>query len=185
LLRVGALGLALLFATVARADDRLERSRAIAAGFQQALGAKLQSALASGGPMKAIEVCREQAPAIAARASAESGAAVGRTALRLRNPASRPDAAATAVLEDFRDRVAAGAQMPVEHFEAHADGSARYLSAIVLQPPCATCHGTVLAAGVAEAIAAHYPDDRATGFRVGELRGAFIIDWPAQAPVSR
>jgi len=50
----------------------------------------------------------------------------------------------------------------------------------VLQPLCATCHGMTLAPPVAEAVAARYPEDDATGFGVGELRGAFLIDWPAE-----
>lgn len=171
--------LALVMAGCARADGRLESSRAIAAEFQQTLGGELKSALAEHGPVHAIEVCADVAPAIAREASAASGAGVGRTALRVRNPDNAPDAGARAVLEDFRERVAGGAAMPVEHFEAHDDGSARYMRAIVMQPLCVTCHGEPLAGDVAEALAAHYPDDAATGFEVGELRGAFVIDWPA------
>lgn len=167
----------LLAGAVDAADERLARSRTIVAGFQQALQSELQAALA-GGPVRAIDVCREVAPAIADRASAESGADVGRTALRVRNPDNAPDADAIRVLERFRTEVAAGAAP--EHYRVHEDGSARYMRAIVLNPPCAICHGTRLAPSVVEALAEHYPEDRATGFEVGELRGAFVIDWPAE-----
>jgi hypothetical protein len=171
----------LFIAGAAQADDRLARSRAIAAEFQQTLGGELKAAMADGGPVRAIEVCADVAPRIAARFSAETGADVGRTALRVRNPDNAPDAGAQAVLEDFADRVAAGATMPIEHFEPRtADGGMRYMSAIVLQPLCATCHGATLAPAVAEAVAERYPHDAATGFEVGELRGAFLIDWPAE-----
>lgn len=70
--------------------------------------------------------------------------------------------------------------MPIEHLGPAPDGGTRYMRAIVLQPLCATCHGATLAPPVAEAVAARYPDDRAVGFEVGELRGAFLIDWPAE-----
>jgi hypothetical protein len=70
--------------------------------------------------------------------------------------------------------------MPVERFAAASDGSARYMQAIVLQPMCAMCHGDSLAPEVRAAIQENYPDDQATGFAVGELRGAFLIDWPAK-----
>ncbi len=40
----------------------------------------------AGGPVAAIEVCQTRAPEIAARLGQESGAQVGRTALRVRNP---------------------------------------------------------------------------------------------------
>jgi len=141
--------------------------------------------MAAGGPVEAIEVCADVAPQIAARFSAETGADVGRTALRVRNPGNAPDAGARAILRDFASRVAAGEAMPIEYFGPREDagaGGMRYMSAVVLQPLCASCHGTGLAPAVAEAVAARYPQDAATGFAVGELRGAFLIDWPAESP---
>lgn len=168
----------LLFgASAAFADVLLERSRAIADDFQQQLGDRLKSAIAEGGPLAAIEVCAQVAPEIAAQASADAGARVGRTALRVRNPDNAPDADAAQVLQAFAERLAAGESMPIEHLGAAPDGGARYMRAIILQPLCATCHGATLAPAVADAVGARYPEDRAIGFDVGELRGAFVIDW--------
>lgn len=172
-----------LCASAVLADDDLARSRAIAGDFQQQLGGQLKSAMAEGGPVAAIEVCADVAPEIAANASRESRAVVGRTALRVRNPDNAPDADAEQVLHAFAERVAAGESMPVEYLGTAPDGGTRYMQAIVLKPLCATCHGASLAPAVAEAIAARYPEDQATGFAVGELRGAFLIDWPAQGQV--
>jgi hypothetical protein len=31
-----------------------------------------------------------------------------------------------------------------------------------------------------QAIQQRYPDDQATGFIVGDLRGAFVVSWPAE-----
>jgi hypothetical protein len=58
-------------------------------------------------------------------------------------------------------------------------GSARYLQAIPMQPLCIACHGSELSTEVSDALAQRYPQDEATGFAVGELRGAFLIEWPA------
>ncbi len=44
--------------------------------------------------------------------------------------------------------------------------------------PCTVCHGTQLAPAVQEALAARYPSDQATGYGVGELRGAFTLRKP-------
>jgi hypothetical protein len=44
---------------------------------------------------------------------------------------------------------------------------------------CLTCHGESLAPELAAAIARDYPGDAATGFKSGELRGAFRVVWPA------
>ena len=78
-------------AEVAPASDWIEHSRQLALQLGSELKGELGKAMAAGGPVAAISVCRERAPAIAARLSRESGAAVGRTALRVRNPANAPD----------------------------------------------------------------------------------------------
>lgn len=160
-------------------DTRRARSQEIAQRFQMALGERLSEALGMGGPVAAIAVCRQDAPGIAARLSAESGAQVGRTALRVRNPANVPDALARAVLEGFEQAVASGTSAPLEYYVAEPNGRARYYKAIITQPACLGCHGPVLDPMVAETIAQHYPLDQATGFAAGELRGAFVVEWPA------
>jgi hypothetical protein len=53
------------------------------------------------------------------------------------------------------------------------------MKAIVMQPQCLACHGQDLAEPVSAAIEERYPEDQATGFVAGELRGAFLIEWPA------
>lgn len=174
-----ALGLLLTLPATATEDPRQSRSREIASRFQQTLGGKLGQALAEGGPVRAIAFCQAEAPRMAAQLSAETGARVGRTSLRTRRPANAADARARALLADFQRQVDAGASKPPEHFEIAADGSARYSRAILIQPLCLSCHGQALAPEVRAALAQHYPDDQATGYALGELRGAFQIDWPA------
>lgn len=165
--------------TWAGAPDRAEQGRAIAAQFGAELRAELQAAMTEGGPLAAIRVCNEDAPRIARAAAEQSGAEVGRTSNRVRNPANGPDEHEKGVLVEFAEEIAAGANEQVpERLDVLADGRVRFMSAIVTQPPCLACHGEQLAPPVAAAIDALYPEDQATGYRVGELRGAFTITWP-------
>lgn len=168
------------FSAGAQDDERLTLSRDATAQLGQELGATLLTALGTDGSIEAIEICSVDASPIAARLSEQAGASVGRTASRFRNPDNAPDADAHAVLAAFERDLAAGATAPPEHFETRPDGSARYMSAIVTQPLCVACHGSDIAPDVAAAITDHYPEDQATGFLVGELRGAFIVEWPVQ-----
>ncbi len=164
----------------AEGDPREELSRGIAARFQQDLGQQLMSSLAENGPAGSIGICSEAAPAIAARLSGESGARVSRTALRTRNPGNAADANARSVMEQFAARLQAGKSPDTLHdYAANDDGSARYMRAIVTQPLCLTCHGDDIAPEIRAEIARRYPEDQATGFHAGELRGAFLVDWPA------
>ena len=167
------------FSAPAQDDERMARSRDAAAQLGQELSATLLSALGTDGPVGAIGICNVEAFPIAARLSVQADARVGRTALRIRNPDNAPDADARTVLAAFERDLASGATAPPEHFEERPDGSARYMSAIVTQPLCVTCHGSDIVPEVAAAISRHYPADQATGFAVGDLRGAFIVEWPA------
>ena len=40
---------------------------------------------------------------------------------------------------------------------------------------CVTCHGETIAPSIAAKIDELYPADKATGFREGDLRGAFVV----------
>jgi hypothetical protein len=165
-------------APASAADPRHAQSRELATALQQALGSRLMAALGSGGPVAAIEVCHVEAPAIAAGLSASAAARVGRTTLKVRNPDNAPDQAAREVLERFERQWEGRGATPPEDYTVAADGSARYLRGIVTQQLCLVCHGSELAPDVAAAIRARYPDDAATGYALGTLRGAFLIEWP-------
>ena len=178
--------LALCPATAAFADEdlaaRIGASREAIKSFAGALQKQLKSAMTDGGPTAAIEVCNVVAPEIAQTASAARGWSVGRTSLKLRNPDNAPDAWELAVLRDFEARKAAGEDPgTLDHAEFVAvDGERtfRYMKAIGTQPVCITCHGTTIAPEVTAKLDALYPDDRARGFEVGDIRGAFSITQP-------
>jgi hypothetical protein len=164
-------------AATAIADPRREQGRALSQNLGKTLKQSLQSAIAEGGPVAAIDVCQLQAPTIATEIS-PPGTRVGRTALRVRNPANTPDEAQRGILRDFEHRLNAGAAADtLEQFDVAADGSARYMKAIVTQPLCTTCHGTALPPEIAAAITQRYPNDAAVGFAPGSLRGAFVVEW--------
>jgi len=163
----------------------VEQSRALSTQLGSELKGELSRAIEQGGPVAAIDVCHTRAPEIAARLSQQSGARVGRTALRVRNPSNAPDALQRAVLEQFASELASGRfEAPLEAaFEINHGGriERRYMRAIPTDGLCLTCHGENLAPELAAAIARDYPGDLATGFRPGELRGAFSVIWPAAA----
>lgn len=126
---------------------------------------ELSAALAEGGHPAAIEVCSRRAPEIAAEVSSELGVQVGRSSSRLRNPANvAPDWAAPHIHEA---KDAAVQRIPLD-----GDGLG-VLFPIRLAKGCLGCHGGAddIHPDAAAALARLYPDDRATGFREGDLRG--------------
>ena len=55
-----------------------------------------------------------------------------------------------------------------------------YAEPIIVQPLCLSCHGNVLAPEVANHIEEAYPDDQATGFEIGDLRGVYWVAFPRE-----
>ena len=137
----------------------------------QSLIAELSDVLEKGGPGEAIAVCRERAPRLAREAGQRMGLRIGRTSHRLRNPANAPPAWAAQLVAQRRESPA--------HF-ALEGGALGVLMPIPTAAPCLNCHGDVekLPPEVREALATNYPEDKAVGFRVGELRGWFWVEVP-------
>jgi len=159
-------------------------ARNVATSTPPKLLAVLQEEIAKGGPESAIEVCRDKAPAMARAASEQSGWNVKRVSLRNRNPKAVPDAWERAALEDF-DRRAAAKESPATLERAEVtieNGQAvqRYMRALPTMPLCTQCHGAAdkLSPAVTAKLKALYPDDRAVGYAVGEIRGAMTLRRP-------
>lgn len=173
---LAALGLALAACgtdTAAPPREPVQAERpARAAEAVAALRTQLLAALTSGlerGPEAAIDACRVEAPRIAARVGSED-VRVGRTSHRVRNAANAPEAWMLPLLESFATAPPEpGAWRSVDLGERGIG----YVEPIYLQPMCATCHGESVAPDLLARIRALYPNDAATGFRVGELRGLF------------
>lgn len=166
-------------------DPWVAEARSVAGSVPPRLLATLKHEIDLGGPEGAIAACRDQAPALARAAAAESGWALRRVSLRERNPKAVPDAWERGVLAEF-DRIAAarGTAAPIEHADVVAtpDGrrERRYMRALPTQELCLACHGarTSLSPGVTERLRTLYPADRAVDYRVGEIRGAMTLRQP-------
>ena len=164
-------------------DDRAfaGEARAVTDQLGTNLVAQMEAAITTGGPAMAVEICQSVAqPLTAATNDDFPGLSVRRTALRVRNPQNTPDATDRAVLEMWDDQFPVGsdAEVPADHIAQTEAGTRRYYRPIVTQPVCLTCHGPddSLDPDVKTLIKKHYPEDQATGFQAGELRGVFRIE---------
>jgi len=149
-----------------------ERGEAAAKVLMERLGAQLKGAMESGGPVAAITVCQQVAMPLTASAAAESeGLTIKRTTLKPRNPANAPDEKDRAVLE------AMAAQSPPEPTIRWEDGVAHFYRPLMIQEVCLKCHGdpATFPKELTEALASAYPSDAATGYALGDLRGAIRV----------
>ena len=122
-----------------------------------------------------------KAPEMAKAASKATGWNIRRVGLRNRNPKAVPDAWERVALEDFDRRAAAGeAPATLEKAELVREGDRnvyRYMKALPVQELCVACHGPAdrLSPAVKSELKARYPDDKATGYTPGQVRGAITI----------
>jgi len=152
----------------------VEVAAQLAETYQANLQTELSTAMKQVGAVGAIDVCQSAAPAIAGDLSAQGDLSVSRIARRNRNP----DNAVPVDLDSLYQQL--------EREPLH-DGNSRVVTATIGEreifmralpmkdQPCSQCHGTSIAPEVKAAIAASYPNDRATGFAAGDLRGAMVV----------
>lgn len=171
----------LSFPSVADEAPWVGEARKIASAMPPKLLGVLKEEIHNGGPESAISVCREKAPQMAKAASEQSGWNIRRVSLKNRNPKATPDAWENAVLEEF-DRRAASGENPIslEKSEVVTEGdhkTQRYMKALPTQDLCLSCHGATeaMTAAVREQLSKHYPDDKATGYAAGQIRGAITL----------
>jgi hypothetical protein len=172
--------------TDAGSADGVARATVIGKGASDALLSaliqELSGAIAAGGPEGAIDICGARAQQIADSLSVVLGVSVKRVSERHRNPADVPSAVERAVLDRF---AAAGGEMDTVFVVGEADSLVyRYMRPIYIRTAvCLECHGDPerMRAGVLDRIKARYPDDKATGYSLGDLRGAFTVTIPLGA----
>jgi hypothetical protein len=165
----------------------IQRGRVLAGETFSLLSSNLQSALASGGVTNALPYCSLAASPLTASVGDKHVVKLRRVAQKARNPKDKADPAESAILEHYRNELSkSNALSPV--VTNLQDGILSFFAPIVLTNAlCLKCHGQPgkdIAAEHLEIIRRLYPLDEAVGFQLGELRGAWRIDFPA-ATLSR
>jgi hypothetical protein len=164
----------------------VQSTRGIAGELLGQLGQKLKAAMSTDGPVAAVSVCKESAPAIARQLSIANDAKVTRVGTRVRNQnMGIPNAWQKEALTQLEARLAQGEKAAdIEYWQVadngHGKSELRYAKAIAVQPQCLSCHGSAqdIAAPLSDKLRIEYPNDQATGYSVGQLRGAVVVTRP-------
>lgn len=183
-LLIGAVALVTPFvATLTHANDAalLDEARKVSVMLPPKLLVALKEEMSKSGPEGAIPVCKDMAPKMAGEISQQSGWKIKRVSLKARNDARAiPDAWERAALEDFDRRAAAG-EPPEKLEKGEKVGSEyRYVKALPVQALCLSCHGSAeqISPAVKSVLGQHYPKDLATGYSIGQIRGAISVRKP-------
>lgn len=183
--------LGLAGAAAAAADDPAEmrriaeETRKVANDLVGQIRGALTKELEYSGPMRAVVVCKYTVPELSSVVSRKTGWRVTRVSLKPRNPAlGAADAWEQRVLMEFDKRVERGEKPEgLEYGEVVTEPSGRfyrYMKALPMAPVCMSCHGPEdrMTGSLKALLESEYPNDRATGFTVGQIRGAVTVKRP-------
>ncbi len=181
------LGLSLLAAnvqateTVAPLDpllaERIPVYNETAKQLAQAMIGELKSAVAEKGLVEGMDICRQKVKSIAKPLLEGKNFTLRRVSLKNRNENNVPDGWEAEMLAAFETRKAAGEDpakiTATKVSDENGVKTVRYLKAIPTQEMCLACHGEHLTPALTEKIKTLYPNDKAVGFKIGDIRGAF------------
>lgn len=156
-----------------------QRAAAAAKAFSVELRNTLMAAMSQGGPLAALEVCHSEAARIAKTIGDAHGVRLGRVGVRSRQPANRLEGWQKDVLDTWLANAPANAPGQwAPSMARDSDGTLRWAKAIETEGPCLICHGSSIEASLQQATRERYPDDPATGFEPGSLRGLLWVEVP-------
>lgn len=168
--------LTLVFLSSAHAQDFETEAKSLAHDLKSSLMKNLSENIAKDVPVKAISFCHVNVKPIAKSAAKERALKFdfGRTSHKIRNEANAPQAWADVYLKEFQGTFKGDVK---KEFIIHKlENSKRvYLEPLYVQAQCLTCHGEKVAPEIRNKLAEIYPNDKATGFKLGEFRGFIWI----------
>jgi len=125
---------------------------------------------------EAIKICHMKAPEITLENSDEK-IKIGRVSLKNRNPDNIPKEWMLSYIDDFyRSKDKTG------YTVVDLGDKKGLIKPIVTQPLCLKCHGTDLSKEVKKELSSKYPNDKATGYKTGDIRGFF---WAIFTPTEK
>jgi len=160
-------------------EREVASARKITKDFVGSLKGELKKAIQEGGPVNALSVCHTRAIPITNEVASRHGVRLSRVSLKNRNPNNAPNEWQRPILEEFDARAANGDDPKALAFATIVDVGGkkqfRFMKAMPVGKVCLNCHGAELKPEVAAKLKELYPEDKATGYSLGQIRGAVVI----------
>lgn len=139
---------------------------------QTNLQSLLMKTIQEKGFVEAVEVCNLKMQAN----TQDSNPRIRRVSDLNRNPSNAPTDSELKIIQKWKSDLSQGKEIEPTIFEESQFHIV--MKPIVLQnPTCLNCHGTSINPEVENKIKSLYPNDKAIGYKLGDLRGAFVAYW--------
>jgi Protein of unknown function (DUF3365) len=162
-------------------EDQVVGMRTTAMDFMKELKGVLINQIQTKGVLQAVSVCSDTAQVLTNNFGIQKGVYIRRVSLKNRNENNFPDDFEKKVLTKF-ELLHQNKELnsETEHIEIVQEGEfkyLRYLKPILMQAECLNCHGgeTDIMPEVKQLISSNYIEDKAVGYKIGELRGAVSV----------
>lgn len=170
------------------ADNKVELSenqvsgmRATAMEFMKDLKGILINQIQTNGILQAVSVCSDTAQVLTNNFGVEKGVYIKRVSLKNRNVNNAPDNFEKMILNKFtmmlQNKELNGETEYAEIVDEGEFKYLRYVKPILVQAECLNCHGpeNEIIPEVKQLISQAYPEDKAVGYKIGDLRGAVSL----------
>lgn len=154
----------------------MQKGEKAATALVQKLGGELKAKMQSAGPVEAVKFCSNHALSLTEQTGIQEGVKIRRVTLNERNPVNAPTPSERALLQEWTKKVQSGEPIQPKLIENKKDQFTYYKPLLINNDVCLKCHGTLEAeSALAKAIKETYPNDRATGYKMGDLRGMIAV----------
>lgn len=155
----------------------VEKGKVVVREAFSLLSSNLLVAIAGGGPTNAIPFCSVKALPLTETISQAHSVELRRVSARQRNLKNAPSKQEQAILQEFQNALENG-EKPSPKVVRGQNEAFFYAPIQINTPLCLACHGDPgkdLAAETSEVLRGLYPDDQATGYKLGDLRGMWVV----------
>ena len=162
-------------------ENQKKEMRENASEFMGQLKSVVIKQIKSEGMLSAVAVCSDTAQVLTNNFGLMKGVYIKRVSFKNRNKNNVPDEFEARILKEFEQIKKEGKLISnTEHFEIIIENDyqyLRYMKPIKIGAACLKCHGNEekISTEVKELIVKEYPDDKAIGYKNGDLRGAVSI----------
>ena len=142
------------------------------------LGSNLKHELKTNGLIAAANFCTEKAYTLTQDVNLHQvkGVSVKRISNKERNPNNTPSASELKVLESMQTLLDEK-KLPAYMVEQEGSTYKYYKPLVIKKEVCLKCHGNISAnKELSEYMSKTYPKDKATGYKMNDLRGAIVVE---------
>lgn len=157
----------------------LSKGDSIATAAQQTLLSNVTQAIKTDGIASAVDYCNIKAMPLTDSLSQNTNSIIQRLSNKNRNPANAICTVEDSIAWSRLKEIVSDSIHTTKHFVSQYNNNIYYYKAItIVMPACLNCHGATqenISNEALKAINAKYPNDKATGYSIGELRGMWKI----------